>query len=244
MGPRLAETKGMLQRRSLLAAPSCSLLLLIMTQACSASDPLALEDEDEFTCTAPSLEEVKTASAWDYIAVRDFQVASTRADALPADGTSPPLQPPKTILSAGEPCRTAQNVERCRTNLATALAARDRLEGWNSPESAISRVESPSVFTLRQVIVTTGDAVVVVGSFDALLRFLGPIDTPVEAQLIFDASREASPTVACRRAVGGVHELIVSGDSCGNPYRMRIRVYPDGRIETIERKSEDRGTVC
>lgn len=105
--------------------------------------------------------------------------------------------------------------------------------------------------TPRQFLVfTRGDEVGVVDSPQALVSFLGQIDTLEEARLVLST---ASIPLSCKttpfktgwkRTDDGAWEMVTDGSDCGNTTRLRMEVSPDGVVTQLAREEITTGSVC
>jgi len=209
--------------------------------------PAAFEDEASFTCTTPLSDVVsnlKPAVPVDYVEVRRQTFDSyAKADA------GPPEIRLATRSSKGTPCSTATNNTACRAALTAAkVEEKTEVSGW-APFTGGGNVQ-PATYDRDFVVYTRGDEVGVARSMSELVKFLGPIDTLEEARLVLATQSREYTCVSKPRKSGarenadGSFEILVSGQSCGGPFRTRLRVATNGEVTTVA--SEDLGnqSVC
>ncbi|MBX3217733.1 MAG: hypothetical protein KF850_37350, partial [Labilithrix sp.] len=136
----------------------------------------------------------------------------------------------------GTACAGASDRSACLADLEVVRAGSGK--GW---VARWGNGTSPEPRPLQFLVYTRGGAVGVVDSRQALVSFLGRIDTLEEARLVlstasFPLTCKTTPfKTGYRREADGGWELVTDGSDCGNTTRLRMRVSPDGAVIHLAR---------
>jgi hypothetical protein len=127
------------------------------------------------------------------------------------------------LESAGQPCARAKSREACLARVASATSTRGWAVGSNGRRE-----------TLRYLVATRGDDVVVMDAASQVTTALGSIDSAQKAAAVAYLARGYVP--ACEssvRAVTGGYEVHLTSASCRGPADLVVRVSSSGEVTVV-----------
>lgn len=195
----------------------------------------------DLTCDSPLAayaENLSPAVAVDYVELRTQHFDSP-------GGSDGGVQRIERDSERGTACAGASDRRACLADLDVVRAGSGK--GWAARWGGGLW---PEPHPLQFLVYTRGGEVGVVDSPQALVSFLGQIDTLEEARLVlstasFPLTCKTTPfKTGYRREADGGWEMVTDGSDCGNTTRLRMRVSPDGAVILLARDEITTGSVC